>query len=1083
MEADVHGLKAWGLSLRGRNQRLGALGLAASIEFVALGGVFWSPLAAAILSAVMQQSNDEKRQMIKEEVDRAVVIARNEAKKRIPVTPAEPSLWLGMGMGSAWEQFFAAMVIHDNLSIWQEKVQFAAPPGWTLELVSVSLGKEGPTFSGWQCLSSPQGSLVAAECKMEMISDSIRVVVKGNGPLGEFQANVSSLSVLGQMKLISIPDQRMILWSFKQPPDVSFKLQLSSGQSDAYDVPSFSFLRNALADSIKGSLVEPRRAAISLDYDYTTPMQAIDTTVTVYIESVQNLFSSRKVTAGRSASVPSSREDAATGNLYDDTSPAVQSATRLIQMVASNVETKLKRRTHTKQVSASSRSPSSINSVLKLSLGGKEGIIQIDILDCSKDSRPILGSCLIHTAATKDGKTLFWAAGKDDEPMALRWQPSLGPWRLTLPLEGSSSPKAAITIQLSAEPWLYKSSSLPNGVSDGRPSRTPGQRSIVLQILEARDLSPRTWGGSTAPFCNPYAILKYDSRTLRTATLFNTSQPVWNRIFVLSENPSQLGRQVQLELWDSRAGSMDESLGSVAMNLDLAAENSIIDRWVQLAGEESGEVRVRITAVPGVPSSPQVQSLLDVFESTLLKSSTPSLRVMVLMARNLPMSETKEGHFVNVLYHSTRQSSFARRGSSPTFNFTSLFPFQWDDIEDVRSSLDKDEEKALRIEVKDADSLDPDDLIGHCSLDVGSLTPEIGMSWEEWVPLRGTQNGAEVLVRVSHLEPSPVISGIPTPPTSATAPHDTSDTKPRQDMDPIDERDVDSRKRLSPGSLIASGASQLLQGLTIGLNRQFEVTKEAGGELRSKLAKEWAPRASEWWKSTPVSKSKASEEDGEISQPVLPVAKEGVGKEVATKKGDEKILPAPEAKQSLFGFSLAWPNVWSSTNASPPPILPSLLTVPLELLSAEQIAKIREQVPDLLKDVIKGGQSMTGKGLAKLDLSTLSQSSRSFVLSVLPLSVLNYQGGKADKALDKVPLILASHPLDGMEEEKEDEEEGEVGEEEVLAGVEAAATAEVEDPEAKEPAAGVKKAEFEMSLDWGIPRNALSSFEDVVPKQ
>lgn len=34
------------------------------------------------------------------------------------------------------------------------------------------------------------------------------------------------------------------------------------------DVPQFSFIRAAFAETLRDSLVEPRRAAISLDYEY-----------------------------------------------------------------------------------------------------------------------------------------------------------------------------------------------------------------------------------------------------------------------------------------------------------------------------------------------------------------------------------------------------------------------------------------------------------------------------------------------------------------------------------------------------------------------------------------------------------------------------------------------------------------------------------------------------------------------------------------------------------------------------------------------------------------------------------------------
>ena len=51
-------------------------------------------------------------------------------------------------------------------------------------------------------------------------------------------------------------------------------------------------------------------------------------------------------------------------------------------------------------------------------------------------------------------------------------------------------------------------------------------------------------------------------------------------------------------MWDSGV-SRDEALGSASLNLDMAVENSIQDRWLQLVGEETGELRVRIAVVPG----------------------------------------------------------------------------------------------------------------------------------------------------------------------------------------------------------------------------------------------------------------------------------------------------------------------------------------------------------------------------------------------------------------------------------------------------------------------------------------------------
>ncbi len=63
------------------------------------------------------------------------------------------------------------------------------------------------------------------------------------------------------------------------------------------------------------------------------------------------------------------------------------------------------------------------------------------VRDASR-SRLVLGRALIHLMATKDGCTLMWALGPYREPLALRWQPAMGPWRVRL--LGSNLPWAML---------------------------------------------------------------------------------------------------------------------------------------------------------------------------------------------------------------------------------------------------------------------------------------------------------------------------------------------------------------------------------------------------------------------------------------------------------------------------------------------------------------------------------------------------------------------------------------------------------------------------------------------------------------
>jgi len=50
-------------------------------------------------------------------------------------------------------------------------------------------------------------------------------------------------------------------------------------------------------------------------------------------------------------------------------------------------------------------------------------------------------------------------------------------------------------------------------------------------------------------------------------------------------------------------------------------------RWLQLAGEEMGEVRVRLASVPGAADSPAVQQMGALFSKDLGRASTATLQV------------------------------------------------------------------------------------------------------------------------------------------------------------------------------------------------------------------------------------------------------------------------------------------------------------------------------------------------------------------------------------------------------------------------------------------------------------------------
>ena len=58
------------------------------------------------------------------------------------------------------------------------------------------------------------------------------------------------------------------------------------------------------------------------------------------------------------------------------------------------------------------------------------------------------------------------------------------------------------------------------------------------------------------------------------------------------------------------------------------------DRWLQLVGQESGELHVRLAVVPGPPDSAPVQQMVAMFNDLFNRGSTPTLQVSERRASN-----------------------------------------------------------------------------------------------------------------------------------------------------------------------------------------------------------------------------------------------------------------------------------------------------------------------------------------------------------------------------------------------------------------------------------------------------------------
>lgn len=104
-----------------------------------------------------------------------------------------------------WAPFVEPLLLKQCLALWQETVADAAPRGWTLEIADVSLGLQGPRLSEWRAYAdAATGRLTAVDCRMELDSDTLRVVVRGASPIAAFTATVSGIRMSGALTCLCV---------------------------------------------------------------------------------------------------------------------------------------------------------------------------------------------------------------------------------------------------------------------------------------------------------------------------------------------------------------------------------------------------------------------------------------------------------------------------------------------------------------------------------------------------------------------------------------------------------------------------------------------------------------------------------------------------------------------------------------------------------------------------------------------------------------------------------------------------------------------------------------------------------------
>ena len=297
----------------------------------------------------------------------------------------------------------------------------------------------------------------------------------------------------------------------------------------------------------------------------------------------------------------------------------------------------------------------------------------------------------------------------------------------------------------------------------GSPGGIP-TGNLHFKITEAKDLVKADLIGKS----DPYAILSYGDKKLKTNTVKNNQSPTWNfeGDMPIDDNGP---RVIKLEVFDSDKHGKDKSLGCTTLDvLDIVENSPIDDTWVPLEGVKSGKVRISADFSPegdypdsGLKRKPSEfgnqhseaagdrkgsKFSADETEKARKGSRKASgfpdtdaavvpgpgnLHVNVKKAKDLIKTDMigKSDPYATITYDGhKKKSKVVKNSQNPEWNF------------EVDLPVDTNSPRDMKIEIYDSDRFGKDKSLGTAHIDVASLGNNEPLQ-DAWIPLNGTKSG------------------------------------------------------------------------------------------------------------------------------------------------------------------------------------------------------------------------------------------------------------------------------------------------------------------------------------------------------
>ncbi|KAG8452427.1 hypothetical protein GDO86_004288 [Hymenochirus boettgeri] len=149
-----------------------------------------------------------------------------------------------------------------------------------------------------------------------------------------------------------------------------------------------------------------------------------------------------------------------------------------------------------------------------------------------------------------------------------------------------------------------------------RPQKTTAPENFATEkllrifVLEAENLIAKDnlMGGLVKGKSDPYTVIRYGGKTVRTRVIDNNLNPCWNQAFeiLVTDVP---GQDIVFEVFDKDVDK-DDFLGSCKICVKDAVKQKKIDEWLPLEKVKSGKLHVRLECLSLLTDPEQVDQIL-----------------------------------------------------------------------------------------------------------------------------------------------------------------------------------------------------------------------------------------------------------------------------------------------------------------------------------------------------------------------------------------------------------------------------------------------------------------------------------------